>query len=175
MLQLDIIVSFVIDEGLSESISQDDSEYDCSTSGGAVNRGALGPFGILVLADGALSELTPIYFYLDKGANGKVVTHFCADELRSVPLFRPDAYVVFLKILICEAVLKFVRKILTQLLSHCLSDFSLLEMLTKDSKCRSSEAPDVEETVYGSKVPVLDGEKLSMRTLVCNELTIIPI
>lgn len=33
--------------------------------------------------------------------------------------------------------------------------------------CRSSKANDVEKIVYGSEVPVLDGEKLSLRSLVC--------
>lgn len=60
MLQLDIITSFEIDEGLSGSIAKGDGDYNCTTSGGSANRGASGPFGILVLADEALSELTPI-------------------------------------------------------------------------------------------------------------------
>lgn len=35
-------------------------------------------------------------------------------------------------------------------------------------KCRSSEAADVDKIVYGSKVPVVDGEKFTIRSLVCN-------
>ncbi|CAL5393766.1 unnamed protein product [Camellia sinensis] len=49
-----------------------------STAGGAANQGALGPFGLLVLADESLSEQTPIYFYVAKGAEGKLKTFFCA-------------------------------------------------------------------------------------------------
>ncbi|KAK6132179.1 hypothetical protein DH2020_034080 [Rehmannia glutinosa] len=111
--QLDLVVSFEIDKETVEATAESDSNgYDCPTSGGAANRGVLGPFGIVVLADETLSELTPIYFYIAKGPNGKVETHFCADELRS------------------------------------------------------SKASDVDKIVYGSKVPMLDGEKLSIRSLV---------
>ncbi|KAL0452571.1 UNVERIFIED_CONTAM: Beta-fructofuranosidase, soluble isoenzyme I [Sesamum latifolium] len=110
--QLDIVASFELDKEAFEETVEADVGYDCPTSGGAVNRGMLGPFGIVVLADENLLELTPIYFYIAKGPNGKVETHFCADELRS------------------------------------------------------SVAPDVDKIVYGSKVPVLDGENLTIRSLV---------
>ncbi|CAL5344366.1 unnamed protein product [Camellia sinensis] len=83
-----------------------------STAGGAANQGALGPFGLLVLADESLSEQTPIYFYVAKGAEGKLKTFFCADE------------------------------------------------------SRSSKATDVMKPIYRSTVPVLKGEKFSMRILV---------
>ncbi|GMP61989.1 hypothetical protein CsSME_00024261 [Camellia sinensis var. sinensis] len=56
--------------------------FSYSTAGGAANQGALGPFGLLVLADESLSEQTPIYFYVAKGAEGKLKTFFCADESR---------------------------------------------------------------------------------------------
>nr|AFV59228.1 vacuolar invertase CvINV [Elsholtzia haichowensis] len=110
--QLDLVATFDIDEKAAEGLSEGESSYDCTTSGGAANRGVLGPFGIVVFADQTLSELTPIYFYIAKGLNGKIQTHFCADELRS------------------------------------------------------SIASDVDKIVYGSTVPVLDGEKLSIRSLV---------
>ncbi|KAI3471051.1 hypothetical protein Pfo_027714 [Paulownia fortunei] len=110
--QLDIVASFEIDIEAFEATAEADIIYDCPTSGGAANRGILGPFGIVVLADETLKELTPIYFYVAKGPDGKAETHFCADELRS------------------------------------------------------SEAPDVDKVVYGSKVSVLDGEKLTIRSLV---------
>ncbi|CAA0834590.1 Acid beta-fructofuranosidase 4- vacuolar [Striga hermonthica] len=111
--QLDLVALFEIDhQEAAKAFDEAETGYDCPTSGGAVTRGVLGPFGIVVLADEALSELTPIYFYIAKGTDGKVETHFCADELRS------------------------------------------------------SKAGDVEKIVYGSKVPVLNGEKLSIRSLV---------
>ncbi|KAK4436374.1 Beta-fructofuranosidase, soluble isoenzyme I [Sesamum alatum] len=110
--ELDIVASFELDKEAFEATTEADVGYDCPTSGGAANRGILGPFGIVVLADENLSELTPIYFYVAKGINGKVETHFCADVLRS------------------------------------------------------SVAPDVDKVVYGSKVIVLDGEKLTIRSLV---------
>lgn len=112
--QLDIEVTFEIDKETLKAVGGGDSDggYDCATSGGAANRGMLGPFGILVLANEGLSELTPVYFYVSKGLNGKVVTHFCTDELRS------------------------------------------------------SKALEVQKIIYGSDVPVLDGEKFSMRLLV---------
>ncbi|KZV14483.1 acid beta-fructofuranosidase-like [Dorcoceras hygrometricum] len=110
--QLDIVASFKIDNEALDIANGADVSYACPTSGGAANRGTLGPFGILVLADNELSELTPIYFYVTKRNNGEVEVHFCADELRS------------------------------------------------------SVSQDVDKIVYGSKVPVLDGEKLSIRSLV---------
>lgn len=81
-VQLDIVASFKLDEEAVEAAAVGDVGYDCPTSGGAANRGVLGPFGIVVLADDNLIELTPIYFYVTKGSNGKAEAHFCADELR---------------------------------------------------------------------------------------------
>ena len=42
----------------------------------------LGPFRLLVLVDDGLSEQTAVYFYLVKGADGKLSTHFCQDAFR---------------------------------------------------------------------------------------------
>ncbi|WJX88993.1 beta-fructofuranosidase [Trifolium repens] len=110
--QLDIIAEFEIDKEAVEKIAQSNVEYECSTSGGASKRGALGPFGLYVLADSGLSEYTPVYFYVVKGSNGKLKTSFCSDQ------------------------------------------------------SRSSLANDVHKQIYGSIVPVLEGEKLSLRILV---------
>ncbi|XP_043723686.1 beta-fructofuranosidase, soluble isoenzyme I-like [Telopea speciosissima] len=110
--QLDITAEFEIEKEALEGTIEADVGYNCTTSGGAAGRGALGPFGLLVLADKDLSEQTPVYFYLAKGSDGNVKTFFCSDE------------------------------------------------------SRSTEANDVGKLVYGSTVPVLDGEKLSMRLLV---------
>lgn len=87
MVQLDIVASFEVDKEAIEATAETDISYDCPTSGGAANRGILGPFGIVVLADETLTELTPIYFYVAKGPNGKAEAHFCADELRLVSSF----------------------------------------------------------------------------------------
>ncbi|VFQ66728.1 unnamed protein product [Cuscuta campestris] len=82
--QLDITVSFQVDKGALEAASKDDnSMYNCNNSGGSVNRGILGPFGMAVVADETLTELTPVYFYIDKGVNGNGETHFCTDLTRS--------------------------------------------------------------------------------------------
>ncbi|KAK1360995.1 Beta-fructofuranosidase [Heracleum sosnowskyi] len=111
--QLDIVATFEIDYEALETTGDASADYKCSTSGGAVSRGILGPFGILVLADESLSELTPIYFYIIKESNGRAKkTHICADQ------------------------------------------------------SRSSTASDVAKPIYGSEVPVLHDEKLSMRILV---------
>lgn len=104
--QLDIFAEFET-ELISDSVVE---EYDCS--GGAVDRSSLGPFGILVIADQTLSELTPVFFRPVNSTDGTLKTYFCADETRS------------------------------------------------------SKAPDVFKQVYGSTVPVLEGEKLGMRVLV---------
>ncbi|OIT28255.1 PREDICTED: acid beta-fructofuranosidase AIV-18-like [Nicotiana attenuata] len=110
--QLDVQASFQVDKAALEGTIEADVGFNCSNSGGAAKRGILGPFGVVVIADQTLSELTPVYFYIAKGTDGRAETYFCADETRS------------------------------------------------------SEAPGVAKQVYGSSVPVLDGEKHSMRLLV---------
>jgi beta-fructofuranosidase len=83
--QLDIEAVFHVDVDASSaagSVAGADASYDCSSSGGASGRGLLGPFGLLVLADEGLSEQTAVYFYLVKGADGKLSTHFCQDAFR---------------------------------------------------------------------------------------------
>ncbi|XP_016476945.2 acid beta-fructofuranosidase 2, vacuolar-like [Nicotiana tabacum] len=110
--QLDIMAEFEVDPKVLEKLEGSNATYECRSSGGSAERGALGPFGLLVLTDKGLSEQTPIYFYIAKDAAGNFTTFFCND-------------------------------------------------LT-----RSSEATDVRKLIYGSTVPVLQGEKLSLRTLV---------
>lgn len=82
MQQLDIVAEFEIDKEALDKAPQSNVEYTCSTSGGASKRGALGPFGFLVLADNGLSEYTPVYFYVVKGSDGKLKTSFCSDQSR---------------------------------------------------------------------------------------------
>lgn len=60
----------------------DGAGYNCSTGGGAAGRGAVGPFGLAVLADEAVVEKTAVYFYVARAANGQLATHFCHDESR---------------------------------------------------------------------------------------------
>nr|AAK71505.2 soluble acid invertase Ib2FRUCT3 [Ipomoea batatas] len=108
--QLDISAWFEVEN--TTSSMEADVGYNCSSSGGAVTRGALGPFGLLVIADETLSELTPVYFYIAKGTDGKAETHFCTDQTRS------------------------------------------------------SESSSVGKEVYGSTVPVLEGETYTTRILV---------
>ncbi|KAH7841000.1 hypothetical protein Vadar_024352 [Vaccinium darrowii] len=109
--QVDIVATFEVDKAALEAMTEIDVGYECSTSG-AVARGTLGPFGLLVLSDESLSELTPVYFYISKDIDGSYKTFFCSDETRS------------------------------------------------------SKAPSVNKRVYGGMVPVLEGEKFSMRLLV---------
>ncbi|KAK3038460.1 hypothetical protein RJ639_029758 [Escallonia herrerae] len=110
--QLDIMAEFEVDKEALERINGTDVDYKCSANGGAAERGALGPFGLLVLADKNLTEQTPLYFYIAKGTDGNLKTFFCTDQ------------------------------------------------------SRSSEATDVDKSIYGSTVPVLKSEKLHMRILV---------
>jgi sucrose:sucrose fructosyltransferase len=84
--QLDIVAEFQLDRHAVMAINEADAAYNCSTSGGAANRGALGPFGLLVLADKhprREREQTAVYFYVAKGLDGQLTTHFCHDESRS--------------------------------------------------------------------------------------------
>ncbi|XP_057457011.1 beta-fructofuranosidase, soluble isoenzyme I-like isoform X2 [Lotus japonicus] len=76
--QLDIFAEFEIELLASEGV-----EKDVGCGGGAHERSALGPFGILAIADDQLSELTPIYFRLSSTAIGTSTTFFCVDETRS--------------------------------------------------------------------------------------------
>ncbi|XP_058181665.1 beta-fructofuranosidase, soluble isoenzyme I-like isoform X2 [Rhododendron vialii] len=110
--QLDIVATFEVDKAALEATTEADVGHTCSTTGGAASRGALGPFGLLVLADESLSELTPVYFYISKDIDGSYKTFFCSDEMRS------------------------------------------------------SKASSVNKRVHGGTVPVLEGEKFSMRLLV---------
>ncbi|CAO2839045.1 unnamed protein product [Amaranthus hypochondriacus] len=107
--QLDVSAEFVIDPKALESSVEDNVINNCSP---AAVRQALGPFGLLVLADESLSELTPVYFYIAKASDGTVKNWFCTDQ------------------------------------------------------SRSSRANGVDKEVYGGPVPVLDGEKYSIRVLV---------
>jgi len=86
--QLDIVAEFEIDKEALERTNETNVEFiSCSTSGGAAGRGALGPFGLLVLADESLSEYTPVYFYVAKGADGNLKTFFCVDQTRYIFLY----------------------------------------------------------------------------------------
>lgn len=110
--QLDIVAEFEIDKNVLENTAETNEEFSCSTSHGAAHRSALGPFGLLVLADESLAEHTPVYFYVTKGFNGTLKTFFCTDQ------------------------------------------------------SRSSAANDVKKQIYGNFVPVLQGEKFTLRILV---------
>ncbi|KAF7133510.1 hypothetical protein RHSIM_Rhsim09G0191800 [Rhododendron simsii] len=110
--ELDIVATFEVDKAVLEATTEANVGHTCNTTGGAVSRGALGPFGLLVLADESLSELTPVYFYISKFIDGSYKTFFCSDEMRS------------------------------------------------------SKASSVNKRVNGGTVPVLKGEKFSMRLLV---------
>ncbi|KAL8167479.1 hypothetical protein V2J09_008978, partial [Rumex salicifolius] len=57
--------------------------YSTSNCSNASTRGAFGPFGLLVLTDESLSELTPVYFYISKPTDGNVSNWFCTDKSRS--------------------------------------------------------------------------------------------
>ncbi|KQJ92819.1 sucrose:sucrose 1-fructosyltransferase [Brachypodium distachyon] len=85
--QLDILAEFRLDPLDIAAAQEADVGYNCSTSGGAAGQGALGPFGLLVLADarhhGDGTEQTAVYFYVARGLDGRLHTHFCQDETRS--------------------------------------------------------------------------------------------
>ncbi|PIM99149.1 Beta-fructofuranosidase (invertase) [Handroanthus impetiginosus] len=106
--QLDIVAEFEVDREALQRMNGSDATYSCT----ATQRGALGPFGLLVHTDNSLTEQTPVYFYISKDTRGNFKTFFCNDL------------------------------------------------------SRSSEATDVDKAIYGTTVPVLKGEKLSMRILV---------
>ncbi|KAL4340691.1 hypothetical protein GQ457_08G026670 [Hibiscus cannabinus] len=81
--QLDIIAEFEVDNEALKKANGVHLSFSCKSSGGAAERGALGPFGLLVLADESLGEQTPVYFYIAKSSDGKLNTLFCNDLSRS--------------------------------------------------------------------------------------------
>uniref|UniRef100_A0ACD5ZS13 Uncharacterized protein n=1 Tax=Avena sativa TaxID=4498 RepID=A0ACD5ZS13_AVESA len=81
--QLDIEASFRLDPSTVIGLNKDEVGYKCGTSGGAANRGVLGPFGLLVHTNNHQSEQMAIYFYVSRGLEGGLQTHFCHDESRS--------------------------------------------------------------------------------------------
>lgn len=77
--QLDVFAEFEIEFLASKGSGKD----NIGCGNGAVDRSALGPFGILAIADDHLSELTPIYFHLSSTTkDGSSTTSFCVDETR---------------------------------------------------------------------------------------------
>ncbi|PRQ18113.1 Acid beta-fructofuranosidase 2, vacuolar [Rosa chinensis] len=89
--RLDIVAEFELDQKVIESAAESNKEFSCQTSGGAAKLGALGPFGLVVLADDCLSERTdPVYFYVVKGSGGTVNTYFCADQISYVPALKGE-------------------------------------------------------------------------------------
>ncbi|XP_074557421.1 beta-fructofuranosidase 1-like [Curcuma longa] len=86
--QVDMEGEFEIDEAaisalMTATATTKGTGYNCSTGGGAAARGAVGPFGLAVLADEAVLEKTAVYFYVARAADGQLATHFCHDESRS--------------------------------------------------------------------------------------------
>ncbi|CAM0912337.1 unnamed protein product [Alopecurus aequalis] len=82
--QLDIEATFRLDASAVAGVNEAEVGYNCSSSGGAASRGALGPFGILVHAAGdSRGEQTAIYFYVSRALDGGLRTSFCNDETRS--------------------------------------------------------------------------------------------
>lgn len=77
-MQLDISAEFE-----TELLGSGAMEEGYGCSGGAVDRSAMGPFGLLVNAHDSLSELTPIFFRSSNTTNG-TNTYFCTDETRFV-------------------------------------------------------------------------------------------
>jgi beta-fructofuranosidase len=83
--QLDIEATFRLDASDVAATNEAEVGYNCSSSGGAAARGALGPFGLLVHAAGDFrhGEQTAVYFYVSRALDGGLRTSFCNDESRS--------------------------------------------------------------------------------------------
>ena len=79
---MDILAEFEIESFVSNTT---DEVSDCGD--GAVDKSTFGPFGVLVIADDSLSELTPVYFRPVNTSDGSLKTYFCADETRFASLF----------------------------------------------------------------------------------------
>lgn len=84
---MDINAEFEVEKEVLERVVESKSVHESSVvygceGNGAANRGALGPFGLSVLAHQDLSEHTPVYFYIAKGSDNNLKTFFCADQSR---------------------------------------------------------------------------------------------
>lgn len=80
-MDVELVLEFPSQDTLG-NLTEADVTYNCSTSQGAAGRGALGPFGLLVLADKDRREQTAVYFYITKASDGQIKTFFCHDEIR---------------------------------------------------------------------------------------------
>ncbi|KAI4974181.1 hypothetical protein ZWY2020_047461 [Hordeum vulgare] len=81
--QLDIEASFRLNASAVGALNEADVGYNCSTSGGATKRGALGPFGLLIHATKSRSKQLAVYFYVYMGLDGGLRTQFCHVKSRS--------------------------------------------------------------------------------------------
>lgn len=95
MPQLDIVAEFEIDKDVLERTNEADAVFNCAESGGSITRGALGPFGLLVLSDNSLVEQTSVYFYVVKRTNGDLRTFFCTDQSRYACQISNKSKVIF--------------------------------------------------------------------------------
>ena len=77
------MAEFDIEKEALEKLPVSKENFSCPTSKGASQRGALGPFGLLVLADDQLSEQTPVYFYVIKTSHTSFKNFFRTDLSRS--------------------------------------------------------------------------------------------
>ncbi|KAK4801959.1 hypothetical protein SAY86_000162 [Trapa natans] len=81
--QADVVAEFEVDKAAVEAVEvSPNEEFNCASSGRASQRGSLGPFGILVLADPSRSEQTSLHFYISKTSSGSHKTSFCTDQSR---------------------------------------------------------------------------------------------
>ncbi|XP_024537264.1 acid beta-fructofuranosidase [Selaginella moellendorffii] len=80
--QLDIEVGFEYPDASKLDALPESEIYDCS-QGGATHRGVYGPFGLLVLAEDKLQEMTAVYFYMTLKRDGSWETRVCSDQSRS--------------------------------------------------------------------------------------------
>ncbi|KAH9544401.1 hypothetical protein CY35_13G117800 [Sphagnum magellanicum] len=60
-----------------------DDHFHCGQGGGAQAQGVFGPFGLLLLADKQLRELSAVFFYISHVKNVGWTTRFCVDPKRA--------------------------------------------------------------------------------------------
>nr|GEY50342.1 fructan:fructan 1-fructosyltransferase [Tanacetum cinerariifolium] len=82
--QFNIVALFEVDQDALTITTEVNNGYSFTTSLRATQRGTLGPFGIVVLADGTLPELIAVYFYIAKITDGRVE--------EAVPISQNESY-----------------------------------------------------------------------------------
>ncbi|KAK7263848.1 hypothetical protein RJT34_31445 [Clitoria ternatea] len=137
--QLDIFAEFEMELLASQGTGKDNA---VGCGGGAADRSALGPFGILAIADDHLSELTPIYFrFSGTIGNDTLTPSFCVDETRSSKAYDVSKLVFGSNVPVLSG---------EKLTTRVLVDHSIIESFAQGGRTVISSRVYPTEAIYGA-------------------------